>query len=547
MATLPPVIASLVADTKEFQAKMAEADASMQGFGRTSETTGAKFAAFGSKLATGILVGGAVIAAAAVKLAYNYNEALDQMQRSTNLTTAQMNTLKGTILNVSTQTATSATSIVSGYTQLIKAGYSLKASQTAVGAAAEFANAQHADLNTTLTAAINIEKLHIMGTRSVSNTLDIFTTAIKHSQLTADQLTQALSGRALSAFAAYHVDIKTATTLLAGFANQGMTGTKGLMALKSGFAALEKPVYSATGKISTIALALRNMGLNQATLASEARKPGGMLTVLQQINQAFNDNATATQKAAGLSAFMQQIFSTAAGPAFTNLITQLPHLHKLLDQLNHTGGANKNSFNEWLKSPAGAVDKFKTVLENSAIRLGDVILPKMTVGLIDVTKIVTHVLGSKIDMSLLQGGLGALIAGSLASKLVGGIAKVGESFGIAAAEGLALRATAIGTLIATGIALFDIGKPGQGKFNQTHQEWQKNKLGGAYDVGALTINTFTSALNRLASWIPGHHNIGQLPIVGTHHTSSHSGSADFSHFPKIHVKVTSTHRVRFGR
>ena len=51
---LPPVVATLIADTKEYSAKMTEAQAKMGEFGVASETTGGKMTAFGKKATTAV-------------------------------------------------------------------------------------------------------------------------------------------------------------------------------------------------------------------------------------------------------------------------------------------------------------------------------------------------------------------------------------------------------------------------------------------------------------------------------------------------------------
>lgn len=511
LGSLSPVTAYLLADTREYSAKMDEAQGKMEAFGKTSGGAGQKLGDMWSKMSTVVVGAAAGVVAVAVDMAYKYNEALDTMQRSTNLTDAQMKLLQGSILKVSTATATSATLITTGMTQLIKSGEGIKQAQIDVTQAAKYAQATHADLNTTLTAAIGIQRMHISGTKNMTQTLNIFDTAVKNSQLTSDNLTSALSGKALSAFSAYHIDLKTATTMLAGFADQNLVGTRATMVLKTGIAALEKPAVSSTGKLSIQALALAKVGLNMTTVAGEVRKPGGMLQVMQQLSTAFDHNATSAMKAQGIAAWMQQIFGTSAGPAFTNMIAELPKLQTLYQKMNTSGGAVNSSFTEWIKSPAGAVAKFKTVLENSAIRLGDVLLPKLTVGLIDVTKIVTGILSSPTKTSVVEDAAAVLIAGSLATKAAGIGVSIAEGFGVSVAGGLA---SVIGASIGAGVLAYVVGHPGASEFTKAQNEWHKNKVVGAVDVAALTGNTFINLFNDVIKHLPGKPEVPQLPVFG---------------------------------
>jgi len=313
--------------------------------------------------------------------------------------------------------------------------------------------------------AITNEKARLAGTKSVSQTIDIFTNAVRHSRLAADDLTAAFTGRAASAFAAFGIHLQDAVTLLAGFANVGLTGQRSLMAIKTGLAALDAPMVSSAGKFSTTAKTLAQMGLNQETLAAETKRPGGLLDVLKQMDLAWQKNATGAQRAQGVVSFFDQIFGKTAGPAFTLLMQQLQSgkLKGLIDSVN-TPGSTNNVFATWLKSPTGAIRNFVTTLENTAIKLGDVLLPKLTVGLIDATRLVTDIFGTpqhpnNAGIGIAEAVGGSLLGGAIAVKLVRGILTVARGFGVggAAAEGAAGAseiAAAAGGITAAGIASF---------------------------------------------------------------------------------------------
>ena len=448
---VPPVILEIIANWASVKAATEGTIASVGEIGAAGETTSAKLSALGSKMGNAFLLGSAGVALAATDLAYKYSEALDQMQQQTNLTEAQMEQVKENALKVSTATATSATKIVEAYTLATKAGFTLAQSQDAVTAAAMFANTQHVDLNTTLQAALNIYKMHIAGTTSVADTMDIFTTAIKNSRLTADGLTTAMSGRALSAFAAYHIDIKTATALLAGFANQGMNGARAQMALSTGFAGLSKPMYTSTGQLSATAKVLQGYGVNAATIASEARQPGGMLTVLGQLNQAWQTNATATERASGEVSFFNQVFGASAGRAFYNMISQLPQLQKLMGQMNASKGATKSAFEVWLSSPAGVLQNFKTAMENALIPLGQFLLPKATQLAKWTTTVFTALAQNKDGLGTLTTVVGgALVAGLAGAK----IASLGTSIASMFGSEMVIEAGPIALALATGFLAY---------------------------------------------------------------------------------------------
>lgn len=422
MALPTTVLTVLIADTKQFQAEMAKADATMAKFGATGDAAGSKWSNFANKASTAVIGVGLAVGAVAVKLAYDYTTAIDQVGQESNLTQGQLEQLRKTALKVSSDTATSAKDIANAYLLTTKAGYDLSKSTAAVTAAAKFAKAENGNLNDSLTASITIQKAGIPGTKSVAQTMDIFTNAVKNSRLSADDLTSALSGKTAAAFAAFHIHIQDAVTLLAAFANVGLTGTRSTQAIKTGLSALDAPMVSTTGKFTTTAKALAQYGLNQQTLASETKRPGGILDVLKQMDLAWQKNATGAERAQGIVSFFDQIFGKTAGPAFTDVLTQLTSgkLTGLVNAINKPGTTN-SAFAQWLKTPAGAWDNFKTAAENALIPLGEFLLPDLTKiatwakGVLDYFK--AHPILEKIASDAAIGLFGAAVAYKIASAL----------------------------------------------------------------------------------------------------------------------------------
>ena len=266
---IPPVIIEILANIKEFTAKKNEVLHGMDELNAKGKTTSEKFSALGNRVANYTLVAGAAVAAYSLKLAFDYSKALDTVMLQTKLTEQQVKALSPQILDVSRATATSATDIALAYTQVIKAGVPLNKVQNDVAISAQFAKAQEASLSDTLKAALNIQKLHISGTKSVTETMDIFTNAVQNSRLSATDLTTAMGGRFVSILQSFGIGVKEGTTLLAGFANMGRTGTRATMVLQAGIAALVKPMTDASGKYTSAAIALAKYGLNQETLAQK--------------------------------------------------------------------------------------------------------------------------------------------------------------------------------------------------------------------------------------------------------------------------------------
>lgn len=408
---IPPVLIELLASAKEFNYAKNDVLHGIEEMKASGATMSQRFSVYGQKMATGVLAGAAGLAVAATKMAYDYNEAIDKIGLQSNMTAKQVEELKVAALDVSRSTATSATDIANAFVLTAKAGLSVKQSQLGVASAAQFAKAENVDLNQTLTAALGVQAAHMSGTSSLTQTMDIFTNAVKNSRISASQLTDTLSGRTLSIFASYGIDIKTATALLGGFADINVTGTKATQGIATALAALDKPMQNIKGKSSASSQAFSQLGLNQATLAADVRRPGGFITVLEDINTAWEKNASKTQRAAGEIQFLNQVFGSSGGRAAQSIIQVLPQVMKIMG--TNTSGATAAVFSQWLTTTGGAVANFKTQFEDTLITVGNVILPKVT----DVLKQINGWMKNPGDMQNIGIVLGTAFVGAVGMKL----------------------------------------------------------------------------------------------------------------------------------
>jgi len=280
--------------------------------------------------------------------------------------------------------------------------------------------------------------------------------------------------------------------------------------MNTALAALEKSMTTATGKATPLNLALKGIGINQATLASEVNKPGGFLMILQQINDGFNKYATAGQKALGITAFLNTAFGKTVGPTLANFMPQLPMMLQMYADANKPG-STLAQFNEWLKSPSGSWQNFLTSLQDALIPLGNKILPALTTALQAITKIMNAPAGSTTNklLNICAMIVGALTAGFAASKMANIGITIAEAFGATIVGG---TATVIGSAVAAGVlgalAIWKLGAPTQATADAARKAWDENKFKGVVDVAAMTVNTFTGWLSKIT-----HIPIPNIPII----------------------------------
>jgi len=202
MPLLPPVIATLFADTKEFMAKMDEAELKMGKFGAAADASGGKFNKFTQHASTAILGLGAALVAGGVDSALKFNESLDAIRNQAGASAAEVDYLKGVILNISDQTAISSENISSAFLQVEKAGIRGKAAYNLVDAAAKAAAITGGDVTTMTQTLVGIQNLQIAKGMSVAQVTDLMVLANQRHVGSLDSLTSTLTGKTGGALAA---------------------------------------------------------------------------------------------------------------------------------------------------------------------------------------------------------------------------------------------------------------------------------------------------------------------------------------------------------
>ena len=144
---LPPVVAVLLADIKEFTAKMETAKGEM-------DDVGSKGAGLGSQVATGLAVAGGAVGALALgvgvmstKMAMDFGSAMTSVQNSAGLSEAATKNLQNAFLNTAFKTEFSGTEIANAYAGVAGQLELLNGKQLSTSQAMDFVN-QASDLAT---------------------------------------------------------------------------------------------------------------------------------------------------------------------------------------------------------------------------------------------------------------------------------------------------------------------------------------------------------------------------------------------------------------
>ena len=438
MPELPPVIATLIADTREFSAKMDESAAKLTAFGKAGDTAGQKFTNFANKASTAIIGAGVAIAAYGIDRALKYEKSLSDIQNQANVSAKELDYLKTNILKVSSATATSSDLIAQSYLQAEKAGLHYAAATSVVTDAAKAAQITGGDVVATTQTLIGVENLQIAKGMSIGKITDTLVKANKDHVGSLDSLVSMLGGKVGAAMAEYNVSLGTGLAITDELAKSGFTNTRAIATMFQAMGKLESPT-TASSK------ALAQMGLNADTLASKIRQPNGLLATLEYLKAQAESTGTPIQT------YLTKVFGTSGGTVADVLVKNLSQVTALQKTFSTASSAGLNTTFGMTKGQLSyKLEDLKNQIQNIFTGIGLTMLPAAsdlaTFSERASSYFSSHPLISKIATDSALG----LFAASLAFKLFGVLKPVFAGLGTVLASDITVA-------FATGLASFATG------------------------------------------------------------------------------------------
>ena len=365
---LPPIIAQLIADTREYMIKMTEAQKKMGEFGASADATGAKFTNFANKASTAVLGVGVALGAYAVVQAYKFKESLDAIHNQTNLTKTQTDALGQSIIKISDATGQTTADLAQSAITIEQAGISGAKATTLLNDAAKAAVITNASVADTTKAIVSAQTLQIAKGMDVTKLTGILVKGSKDfvGGLQAEE--QMLSGKVGVSLANYGLGLKTVIPLGAEFAKVGLP-TRSIASFTTGLGNLEKPLTDTKGKLSTYAKTLEQVGVSQQTLVADLRK-GDIVGLLTNLKDAAGGSG------AKLTEMLNAVFGTSGSATASVLIKNLSDLSKVQKNLS---GAGADSFAQSFKDASQQLGPQLKILQeqlkNALVPIGQAILP----------------------------------------------------------------------------------------------------------------------------------------------------------------------------
>jgi TP901 family phage tail tape measure protein len=378
---LPPVVARLIADTKEYTAKMTEAQAKMTEFGAASKSSAGLFGLSTKQIAFGAAGVAAAVGVYAVEAAHKFQDGLDKIKNQAGLTTVQMEELGKSIRSISVVTGVTTSDLETAALTVEQAGIRGAAATKLLTDAAKASVITNASVVDTTKAIVAAQTLQIAKGMEVNKLTGILIAGSKGfvGGLAAEE--QMLQGRVGVALANYGLSLKQIIPLGQIFAKVNLP-TRSVAAFANALSNLQKSSKDAKGNLTTYAQGLDRYGLSQTKLASDFRK-GNLVGVLAQIKQAVADTGQP------LSVITKAVFGTASGTASV-LIKNLKDLAAAQQNLNGAGaGTLKTGWSNVVTQLGPQLNILKTQVQDLVLALGQVLLPKVLVGVQWANKFIT--------------------------------------------------------------------------------------------------------------------------------------------------------------
>ena len=153
---LPPVVATLIADTKEYMAKMDAAQAKMGALGEEANKTSSKFSSFANKASTAVIGAGLAVAGVSVKMAMDFQAATTTLVTGAGESEKNLAMIRQGILDMAGVVGQTPKQLASGLYMIESAGYHGAAGLKVLKAAAEGAAVGNAQMSTVAAALTTV-------------------------------------------------------------------------------------------------------------------------------------------------------------------------------------------------------------------------------------------------------------------------------------------------------------------------------------------------------------------------------------------------------
>ena len=366
---LPPVVVHLLADIKEFQAKMGEAKGEMDTLSAKGASTGAMLSKGFGLAALGVAGLAAGIAGIGIKSAIDYQDSMTKVGGQLGLTEDATKKLGETFLKTSRGSEYSANDLAKAYAGVagqvanLSGGTDVAGSSTEIlKASMELATAKGIDLNTAVGNVVATMKTFQMPTADAGDAMALLYNTSSATGLSIDTLNSTM-GRMNAAVVGVKPPASDLAGLLVDLGQHGVTGGKAITSVSNAFGKMLNPAFQTTKAAQDLNLTIYDTNGNFV----------GFRNIIEQLQPKLagmtNEQQQATIASLGLGSAGEKLLPTinAGTTAFDQATTAVKD-HK---KATKAAEDQSNTFK-------GNLEKVKAAAQDAATSLGNVLLPDVT-------------------------------------------------------------------------------------------------------------------------------------------------------------------------
>lgn len=368
--TLPPVIARLLLDGKQFSAGLATAKGEMEAMTGKSGAAFQGLASIGKAALIGLSAAAIGVGIISVKLASTFQASMERIATQAQVPQSQIKGLSNAVLNMTGQVGISANTLAQGLYHVESAfqstGITGARAMEILKIASEGARIGGADLVDVTNALDAAIVSGIPGVQNFSQAMGALNAVVGAGDMTMQDLADAMGTGVLAVVKNYGLSLTDAGAALATFGDNNIRGATAATALRMAVQALAVPAKAGTAFLD-------KMGMSTTQLAVDMQR-GGLVPALQDLKTHIE---AAGYTSVQTGQILTQIFGKRAGVGVAVLYDQLDRLKSKYGDISN---ASKNFGDAWAETQKTFKQQWaelaKTV-EAIAIRIGLWLIPKL--------------------------------------------------------------------------------------------------------------------------------------------------------------------------
>src|SRR6266545_7415568 len=363
---LPPLVGILRLNNAQFMAATRESGAAMKKTQAEGKGAYATLGAGAEKALKGIAIASGVAAVASIKLATEFDSAMERVHTQAGASQAEVEKMSGAMLDLAPKVGTGPEALAESLFHVESVGLRGAKALDTVAASAKLAKVGNADLEQTTNAVAAAFVTQMKDAKSLNQIVGLLNATIGQGNMKMNDLTAAISTGILPVAKNFGLGLADVGGALAVMTDRGMHADEAATRLKMTMTMMEAPTAKA-GK------ALHSVGLSSTSLAEDMHKPAGLVTALRDLKDHMDK--------AGLSAIKQaQVISAifGGGRSSAGVQTLMNNLTALDEKTRGvTAGVNLwgDAWKKTTETPAFRLQQLSGRMQAAGVILGNDLLP----------------------------------------------------------------------------------------------------------------------------------------------------------------------------